>query len=112
MVCQVALYIAMITTKSLLMMNLIIGCFGALSSIRVNIGYVYLMELLPKGAQTPVTTAWCIEDAVIYFIATMYFWKIGKQTMWLQITGLVWSCLSCILVYWLPESPRFLVSTG
>ncbi len=99
----------MITTRSLLVMNLIIGGFGALSSIRVNIGYVYLMELLPKSAQTPVTTAWCIEDAVIYFIATMYFWKIGKQTIGFEIVGLVWSFLCCVLVYWLPESPRFLI---
>lgn len=112
MLCQTFLFVAMLFTKSLLGMTLVIGSFGVCNSIRVTIGFVYLMDLLPKKAQTPVTTVWCVEEALIYLIGTLWLWKIGKHTQGFEIVGLVWSFLSFVLVTWLPESPRFLVSTG
>lgn len=80
MLCQIFLYVAMLLTKSLIGMTLVIGGFGVFNSIRVNIGFVYLMELLPKKSQTPVTTAWSTAMTLIYLFGTIWLWKIGKHT--------------------------------
>ena len=32
--------------------------FGMNMSLRINVGYVYLVEMMPKNRQTAVTTAW------------------------------------------------------
>ena len=112
MLCQTFLYVAMLFTKSLIGMTFIIGGFGVFNSIRVNIGFVYLMELLPKKAQTPVTTVWSTSMTLIYLFGTIWLWKIGKHTQGFQVVGLVWTIISFVLVTWLPESPRFLVSSG
>jgi len=34
--------------------------FGMMESVSAQVGYVYLIEMMPKRAQTPVTTAWNI----------------------------------------------------
>ena len=81
-------------------------------SIRVNIGYPYMKELMPRSVQTKMTTIWCSLDAVIYVFASVYFWKISKQARYFELVGFIWVCISCILMYWVPESPRFLVSSG
>ena len=32
--------------------------FGMNASFRISVGYVYLVEMMPKNRQTAVTTAW------------------------------------------------------
>lgn len=42
------LFIVMFLTKSLDMMIVVMLMFGFMTTIRVNVGYVYMMELMPK----------------------------------------------------------------
>ena len=105
-------YAIMLFTESLLVMSIVIFIQGMVTSLRVNVGYVYMMELMPRSVQTQMTTFWCSIDALIYLFASVYFWKISKDAKYFELVGLIWVTISCILIYWLPESPRYLVSTG
>ena len=58
MVIQLSLYAGLLITKHLSVMISLWFLFGFLSSVRMQIGYIYLMELMPKKAQTPVTSIW------------------------------------------------------
>ena len=49
MAVQLILYTLLITCQSLDNMIAIMFAFGMNCSIRINIGYVYLMELMPKN---------------------------------------------------------------
>ena len=49
-VIDLGLFTGLMLTHDLVVMIILFFCFGAMSSIRVNVGYVYLMELLPKHA--------------------------------------------------------------
>lgn len=49
MAFSVVLYALLMTTSSLNAMIAIAGLFGMITSVRVNIGYIYLMELVPKS---------------------------------------------------------------
>ena len=49
---------------------------------------------------------------MVYVIATIYFWKISKLWYPFVAIGYVWNIISIILMFWVPESPRWLVSAG
>lgn len=70
----VAAQVGMLFTNSLAMMCAMIGIQGLAASLRLNVGYVYLMELLPSSSQTAVTAAWCIIDSMIYLTETLVYW--------------------------------------
>ena len=60
MIIQLALWLGILITDKLSIVIAIWFLFGALSSVRVNIGYVYLMEMLPVRWQPHVTSIWNI----------------------------------------------------
>lgn len=49
MAFSVFLYAILMTTESLNVMILVSGLFGMLTSVRENIGFIYLVELFPKS---------------------------------------------------------------
>ena len=102
----------MLLTKSLIVMSICIFATGFLSALRQNIGYVYVMELVPRKFQTPLTSAIQIVGAFGYVIASVIFWKVNQRTLYYQLVGFVSYCICTILTFWLPESPRYLVQAG
>lgn len=48
MFADLCLYIALFFTTSLDWMIVVTTCFGLVTTVRCNIGYVYMMELLPR----------------------------------------------------------------
>ena len=49
---------------------------------------------------------------MIYVVGTIYFWKISKHWFWYCLVGYVWQVISVVLLFFMPESPRWLVSVG
>ena len=70
------------------------------------------MEMMPKKMQVAVSTGWAIQEAAIYFFATLYFWKISLHWFWFVLIGFFWTFLCVVLLVWMPESPRYLLSVG
>ena len=87
-------------------------CFGGLCSVNLGVGYVYLMELLPKKVQTGVTSWLNVQEAFVYVFVTIYYWKISRHWFWLVFFGFAVHLLGCILLLWVPESPRYLIAAG
>jgi len=112
MFAQLCLFVGLLTTRNLIVMLFIMFSFGGLSAVRVGVGYVYLMEMLPRSKQTSVTSGWNTQEALIYVFATIYFWKISRHWFWFVLIGFVWQILSCVLLFWMPESPRYLITVG
>ena len=50
MICDLLLYTGLLITDSLAVMICLYFVFGMVSSIRVQVGYVYLIEMMPKKA--------------------------------------------------------------
>jgi hypothetical protein len=71
------LFVSMFLTSNVNVMIFIVFSFGAMSSIRVNVGVVYLLELVPTNKQTLHGTIWNNCESLIYPLATIYFWKIS-----------------------------------
>jgi MFS family permease len=84
LVC-VALYSAVMVTKNLNVMIFLIFLFGTVSSIRIQVGFNYLLELVPKPNQTMVATLWNCTEGLIYLVVVIYFYYVSKD--WQYIIG-------------------------
>ena len=49
-------------------------------------------------------------DALIFLCATLYFWFICKTWVYFTMIGYVFTIVGLCLVWFLPESPRLLIS--
>ena len=100
----------MLLTHSLLVMTCIFFCFGCVSTMIIEIGYVYLMELMPAKNQPHVTTIWSVQESLIYITCVVWFWKISKHWFGYALIGYAWNLISVVCMYWVPESPRYLIA--
>ena len=70
---DLVLYTALMLTRNLDVMIGIIFTVGLFTSLRVNVGFVLLTELMPKSKQTFVGTAWGVLESSIVLCSTFYF---------------------------------------
>jgi hypothetical protein len=69
------------------------------------------MELLPTNRQVLVGTILHVNNAAVGVFGCLYFWKISKYWLWLEIFAGFLGIVSIIgTAIWVPESPKFLVS--
>lgn len=60
MVISLVLYTLVFLCNNIYFMIAIFFCYGMNTSLQTNIGYIYLYELMPVKAQTPITSIWNI----------------------------------------------------
>ena len=87
MLIDTVLYTFLLWTQNFNLMVGVLFIFGILSSIRLNVGFVYLLELIPRNKHTLIVTCWCIGEALIYLLATVYFHYVSKDWIYLGIIG-------------------------
>jgi MFS family permease len=84
--------------------------FGAFTSLRVNVGYNYLVEMVPRSHKILMGTTWNINEGIPYLIMTIFFWTTHYGS-WIWMVGIgfcmeIW-CLCT--VFFMPESPSWLI---
>lgn len=85
--------------------------FGMAAVGRTSISFLFLMELLPTNRQVLVGTILHVNNAAVGVFGCLYFWKISKYWLWLEIFAGFLGIVSIIgTAIWVPESPKFLVS--
>lgn len=101
----------MMLTGSLDVTLLVSFAMGMLSSIRVNIGFIYMSELMPASKQVALGSFWNILEGSIYVVATFYFWKISTDWFFFVAIGYSVQLFSVFaFAFWkIPESPRYLL---
>ena len=99
----------MITTEINAMITL---CFleGLFASAAQTVGFICMMELLPITRQALIAGIYsCWDSCITYILATAYFKFISKDWFWLALIGYVTQILCVALVWFVPESPKFLI---
>ena len=89
MVADFMLMTLMWMTDSVNVMIVISLALGAVSSLRINVGYIYLMELMPKSKQTAIGTFWNVIEGLIILFGPIYFWLISSDWTYLFFCGYV-----------------------
>ena len=109
-VCHLLLFFALFACESFKIMLGLAFCFGLLNSIRMNIGYIYMMELLPLKGQAFFGGFWLAFEGVIMLIASFYF-LLSENRKWetICLIGFTMQIVAIIGLWFLPESPKFLI---
>lgn len=82
-----ACFIAMFLVTSIDLMICVTFVFGLCTTIRVNIGFVYIMEMMPKRNQTFYASAYNCQEGSILFMGTLYFWFVSKDWIYFSLIG-------------------------
>ena len=90
MLGDLLLYTGLLITDHISVMIAIYFLFGMLSSIRIQVGFVYLMEVMPTSGQSLANSVWSVQETLIYTVAIVYFWKISKEWFWYCLIGYAW----------------------
>ena len=90
MLGDLLLYTGLLITDHISVMIAIYFLFGMLSSIRIQVGFVYLMEVTPTSSQSLANSVWSVQETLIYTVAIVYFWKISKEWFWYCLIGYAW----------------------
>jgi MFS family permease len=85
---------------------------GVFSTVRVNIGYPYMAELVGQKYRTAYGTLWSISEGLIFIYATIYFLQISTKWIYFTLIGYCLQIISMVLVFFLPESPVYLMTKG
>lgn len=80
--------------------------------MRVFVGYIYAMEFLPAKRTTFISALTLGNDGLMMAIAALWFMLISKNWKAIFTLATVMVFVAFILVYRLPESPKFLISKG
>lgn len=83
-----------------------------LTSIRINVGFLFMMEMMPAKLQTIVGSFASVLDSSVYLAVTLYFWKIGKNWFYVALVGLCFNFIAALGAWFLPESPKYLCEKG
>ena len=81
---------------------------GIDTSLKVQIGYNYMIELVARRRQVIVGCIYMVFESCVFFFTTIYFWKIGIGQSHILIVAIVLQIISLIAGILIPESPRFL----
>ena len=73
---SVVLYWLTLNSPNVYVLGTVLFTWGLFNSCRTNIGYLYMIELMPKKDQGTVGTVWnCIEGSINLF-ATLWFMNV------------------------------------
>lgn len=106
---QAILFTILMFTRQFYVMLVTIFAFGLLASIRQVTGFIYFLELMPQKNRTTAAVVFTIIDGLTYMLVTVYFWLISKQWFYIILIGYLMSIASAGLVWFLPESPVYLI---
>lgn len=74
-----ALHLGIFFTQSWAVIIALSFGVGFATSLRIQVGFNYLIEFFPKKSQIMAGTVYCIIDATTYMFTTIYFWKISTD---------------------------------
>ena len=109
-ILDLAMYTGILFTKHIDVMITLCFLDGIFASSSQTVGFIYLMELLPVARQALVAGVYsCWDSCITYLLATAYFRFVSKDWFWLAFFGYVTQIFCVVLVWLLPESPKFLI---
>lgn len=83
---------------------------GFIGSMRCSVSYTSGCEWLPKSKQIYSSMITQMINACVPLLLAVYFWKISKHWIYFYDFTLILAIIGTILWFFIPESPRWLVS--
>ena len=85
---------------------------GICTAMRLNISYIYGSEVIKTTHATVIGSFYNVFDGCTMIISSIYFKYISKEWIYLYEFFLGMCVISTLLTFFMPESPRYLISIG
>ena len=103
------LYFGTLFAPNVYFLGAILFVSGLFNSIRTNVSFLYMIELMPKKYRSRVGTFWnCFEGSINLF-ATAWLMFVSIDGFWFMAIGALFQIYACCMTWFLPESPSFLL---
>lgn len=102
-------YVTVMLTHSL---NVVISClymFGFFSTMRVTLGFVYMLEFIPKRQHAMITTVFSLQVPMLTLFSTFYFSVLTDYWFALGCVGLGFLLICDFGIIKISESPKWLL---
>ncbi len=107
---QLVVWIGIIFSRNLTLTTALNFFFGFFQCGRSTVGFVFMLEFVPRKYQAAVSTiAWSFVAVAIMF-SGFYFLVISDNWIWLQVIGASMTLIVVICLIFIPESPKYLVT--
>lgn len=112
MVMQICITIAIVIISNMYIAYVLCFLEGISLTGKQYVGYSYLIENQPKNKQVIVGSLEFIAEGFVSFLVCMFFLWVSKDWRFLMIPTIALSIFGTVMMFFQPESPRFLVSKG
>ena len=109
MIVDLIVLVGILLTDSLNLVILLVLLAGAATTARYSVGFVYLMELLPKSAQSFYSAVLNVIAGSVLFFSTLFFRYVSNDWRYFYGLGLALQVINLLCIKFVPESPRALV---
>ena len=92
----------------------IFGLFGLglTSTVRVQIGILYMMEFTPKKYLPFTGTFYFLMEITTALFGVLYFSSLSKNWFGYVFVGYIMQAIGTIMAFFIPESPKYLFKKG
>ena len=101
----------LIVLRNVIVVYFCLFMLGISIAARYYVGYTFNLEFQPKRSQVIVSVVQFSAESIVYLLNIAYFVYISDRWIPLQIPNLILTLVGVIFVYFMPETPRFLVAT-
>lgn len=85
---------------------------GVFSNMKSNLGFIYSQEVTDSKYKSMFGTILNIFDGGILILDYFYFFFVSKDWLYLHLFLLLMGVASFVVMFILPESPKYLLSMG
>ena len=93
--------------NTIIVLSFLTGC---LNSFRVQVAFIYMMEMMPQDNQALFTALYCALDVTTPILFVIYYSQLSNNSISLMAVGILLNIINVVTCSRLPESPRFLVA--
>jgi hypothetical protein len=108
----ICFFIMIFISRSLLVNYFLIGTVGLFSSFRLNVGFIYGQEIIPRKHANIIGSFYNTLDSCTMMMVSVYFKYFSKEWIYIECILFGISLVALIISLYLPESPKYLVAKG
>jgi len=99
-------------SENLFLTTVLFFILGMAGPGKTMVGFVYAGEMFSEDYRSIVGSAILFTDSATIILLPLYYKLISKNWLYFQLFYFILSVISCMCLFLIPESPKYLLSKG